>query len=69
MSSARRTAFDRFLLKHDIAAHHIEHLNGVRSRLVIFRRDGRKLAVSFSTRRPSKSAMAKLGHALREFAA
>lgn len=55
---------DRFLAEHGLTLLRLEHLSGVRNRIVV-EHDRRILAVSYSARRPTRVALRKLDHYLQ----
>lgn len=57
--------FARFLAEHRLSLVRLERLNGERARIVV-QHDGRDLAVSFASRRPTRVALKKLDHAIQE---
>jgi hypothetical protein len=59
------TRLERFLIDHSLTLLRLERLNGERARIVV-QHDGRDLAVSFASRRPTRVALKKLDHAIQE---
>ena len=64
----RATRFERFLAERGLSLVRLERVNSHRNRIVVSH-DGRELAVSFNSHRPTRCALKKLDHHLLEAAA